>query len=63
VQELNEVVHGAHKTIQRLIGEDIRVTTTLARDAGAIYIEPHHAVQIVMNLAVNARDAMPQAAD
>jgi CheY-like chemotaxis protein len=47
------------KMIGRLIGEHIELTPTLAPNAGYVQADPAHIEQVVMNLAVNARDAMP----
>ena len=56
---LDEVVAGAGKMLKRLIGEDIELVTALAPDLGAVKADPGQIEQVVMNLAVNARDAMP----
>jgi len=56
---LDEVVAGAGKMLKRLIGEDIELVTVLAPDLGAVKADPGQIEQVVMNLAVNARDAMP----
>ena len=45
--------------LQRLIGEHIDVRLTLADDLGAVHADPGQLDQIIMNLAFNARDAMP----
>jgi two-component system, cell cycle sensor histidine kinase and response regulator CckA len=60
VLDLNEVVGDTIKMLQRLIGEDMQLTTTLSPKAGRVTIDPGQMSQILMNLAVNARDAMPQ---
>jgi PAS domain S-box-containing protein len=59
VIDLDEVVAGAGKMLKRLIGEDIELVTALAPDLGAVKADPGQIEQVVMNLAVNARDAMP----
>jgi PAS domain S-box-containing protein len=59
VVHLNDAVVGTHKMLQRLIGEHIEVDLALADDAGAVHADPGQINQIIMNLAVNARDAMP----
>jgi CheY-like chemotaxis protein len=46
--------------LQRVIGEDIQLTTTLNSKVGRIKADPGQLSQIIMNLAVNARDAMPR---
>jgi two-component system cell cycle sensor histidine kinase/response regulator CckA len=56
---LGEVVVSAQKMISHLIGEDIEVTTLLAAKPCNVHIDPGQLEQVIMNLAVNARDAMP----
>jgi two-component system cell cycle sensor histidine kinase/response regulator CckA len=55
----NRVISEILKLIQRLIGEDIQLTVDLSQDAGMVLIDPGQLGQVLMNLAVNARDAMP----
>jgi PAS domain S-box-containing protein len=59
VLNLNEVLGGVEKMIGRLLGADIEVTILPAQGLGNVKADPGQIEQIVMNLAVNARDAMP----
>jgi nitrogen-specific signal transduction histidine kinase/ActR/RegA family two-component response regulator len=59
VLDLNSVISGLEKMLKRLIGEDILLRTVLDPDLGHVKADPGQIEQIVMNLAVNARDAMP----
>ncbi len=56
---LNRVVESMGKLLKRLLGEHIELVFRLAPDAGAIRADPIQADQVIMNLSVNARDAMP----
>jgi CheY-like chemotaxis protein len=56
--DLNEVVRGFEKMLARLIAEDISVTTVLVPEIGKVRADPVQIEQIILNLAVNARDAM-----
>src|SRR5262249_13070251 len=60
VVELNPVVGDIIKTLHRLIGEDIELSFTAGDNLGRVRVDPVQIEQILMNLAVNARDAMPQ---
>lgn len=59
ILDLNEVVDRMNKLLKRLIGEDIDLATRLRPDLHPVEFDPGQIEQIVMNLAVNARDAMP----
>ena len=56
---LGDVVHGVEKMLRRVIGEDIDLVTLLDAEAGAVKADVGQLEQVLMNLAVNARDAMP----
>ena len=60
VVELNSVVGTIARTLPRLIGEDIDFTFTPGEGVGRVRIDPIQMEQVLMNLAANARDAMPQ---
>jgi two-component system, cell cycle sensor histidine kinase and response regulator CckA len=55
----NEVVANMDKLLRRLLGEDVELRATLARDLGTVKADPSQMEQVIVNLAVNARDAMP----
>jgi PAS domain S-box-containing protein len=57
---LNQIITEFTKIIKPLIGENIEVELSLAKDLGVCFVDPHQITQILMNLAVNARDAMPK---
>ena len=59
VMNLNEVVEEMGRLLPRLIGEDIELVIRGAEDLGAIRADASQMEQVIMNLAVNARDAMP----
>lgn len=57
--DLNVVVDNMEKMLRRLIGEDIEFVVVKARDLGLIQGDPGQIDQVIMNLVINARDAMP----
>ncbi len=60
VMNLNAAVADMEQMLRRLIGEDIEFRTNLDPSLGSIHADPGQVAQIIMNLAVNARDAMPK---
>jgi len=60
VVELNQVIAGIAKALQRLIGEDIRLRFFPGEGLSRVRVDPVQIEQILLNLAANARDAMPQ---
>ncbi len=60
VLDLNEIVREMDRILQRLIGEHIELRTVLGADLGRVRADPGQIEQVILNLAVNARDAMPE---
>ncbi len=60
VINLNDIMLSLDSLLRRLIGEDIEVLTAPANDLGAVRADPGQIEQVIMNLALNARDAMPR---
>jgi two-component system cell cycle sensor histidine kinase/response regulator CckA len=58
--DVNHVVSGLSDMLRRLIGEDVQLVVSLDRDAGHVRADPSQIEQVLLNLAVNARDAMPE---
>jgi PAS domain S-box-containing protein len=56
---LNEVLLGMERLVRRLLGEDVILAASLADGLGTVHVDPTSLEQVVMNLVVNARDAMP----
>lgn len=59
ILDSNDLVVNMEKLLQRVIGENIEVRTVLAPNLGAVRADPGQLEQVIINLAVNARDAMP----
>ncbi len=59
VLSLAEVLTGTEKLLHRLIAEDVQISSTIAPDLGSVKADPGQIEQVLVNLAVNARDAMP----
>lgn len=57
---LNSIVTASDRFLRRLIGEQIDLQLQLDPKVGSIQVDPHQLDQVLMNLAVNARDAMPE---
>lgn len=60
VLNLNAVLKDFQNMLRRLIGEDVILTTLLDARAPSVHVDPGQMEQVILNLAVNARDAMPQ---
>src|SRR4029453_6798150 len=56
---LNELIFNIHKMLRRLIGENIELVILPAPDLGWIKADPGQLEQVLLNLSINARDAMP----
>ncbi|MCP3964680.1 MAG: response regulator [bacterium] len=59
VIDLNAVVTGIEKILRRLIGEDITLEDRLSPEPAKVKADPGQLEQVILNLAINARDAMP----
>ena len=57
--DLNQIAHGVQKLLGRIIGEDVVLSLALEDALGVVSADPGQIEQVIMNLAVNARDAMP----
>ena len=60
ILNLNGIIADMKKMLRRLIGEDITLETLLSPDLGRVLVDPGQIDQVIMNLVVNARDAMPK---
>jgi PAS domain S-box-containing protein len=58
--ELNSILHSMKNFLKRLLGEDIELNMILDQTLGRIKADPSKLEQVIMNLAINARDAMPE---
>ncbi len=56
---LNQVVEEVEPMVRRIIGEDVSIVSELDPQLGAVWADPSHIHHVLMNLVVNARDAMP----
>ena len=59
VLRLNELITDLVKLLRRLLGEDVTIATALDPDCGPVKADPGQLEQVIVNLSVNARDAMP----
>ncbi len=59
VLDLNDLLGGMEKMIRRLVGEDVELVSVRAPCLGKVTVDPGSIEQVIMNLVVNARDAMP----
>ena len=59
VVDLNQVLRGMGQMMHRLLGEDVELELLLDDQIGSVLVDPSQMEQVVLNLAVNARDAMP----
>jgi len=60
ILNLNDILYNLKKMLPRIIGEDIGLAFTLENELGEVKADPGQIEQVIMNLVVNARDAMPQ---
>jgi two-component system cell cycle sensor histidine kinase/response regulator CckA len=61
--DLNEIAASTTKMLQRLIGENIALQTQFAPEGAHVHADPGMMEQVLLNLAINARDAMPEAGE
>jgi signal transduction histidine kinase len=60
VMDLQEVLASMDKMLQRILGEDVELVSVAPRESGRVKVDPSHMEQVILNLVVNARDAMPR---
>jgi PAS domain S-box-containing protein len=60
VLDLDDVIHNAEKMLRRLLGEDIELSASCRADGARVRVDAGQMDQVIMNLAINARDAMPR---
>jgi hypothetical protein len=58
--DLNDVIDGMDRLLRRLVGEEVQLETRLDRELGTVRADPGQVEQVLMNLVLNARDAMPR---
>lgn len=58
--DLNELVRRQERMLARIIGENVRVALALSDAACPVRVDPAHVEQVILNLAINSRDAMPE---
>ncbi len=63
ILQLNDIVVGMEPLLRRTLGEDVDLHFFLAPDLKETEVDPHQMEQVLMNLALNARDAMPEGGD
>ena len=59
VVDPNQILNGIQKMLARVVREDVLLTLLPVPDVGKVYVDPGQLEQVIMNLVVNARDAMP----
>lgn len=59
VIDLNDLLENMDKMLQRILGEDVDLVSLRAESLGRIRVDPGHMEQVIMNLVINSRDAMP----
>lgn len=59
VLDLNQSVHGVVRMLERLLGEHVQLKVGLESGLGCVHADPGQIEQVIVNLAINARDAMP----
>ena len=59
VLDINSVIPGVEKMLRRVIGEDVELAVVLGQALGFTKVDPGQLEQVILNLAINARDAMP----
>ncbi len=60
VLDLNEVIRGLEKMLRRILGEDVELLFLLPEGIGRVKADPGQIEQVIINIVVNARDAMPE---